>query len=147
VQRGRRLAFDFGDVRIGVAVSDQDMILATPVETLMTKRVDLWDRIFDLLAEYEPVRVYVGRPVHLSGNESDSTTKADLFAADLRDRFDVEVTMIDERLSTVSAQRLMREAGLSARESKGAIDQAAAVAILEMALDIEKSQARRDGSE
>jgi putative Holliday junction resolvase len=147
VQRGRRLAFDFGDVRIGVAVSDQDMILATPVETLMTKRVDLWDRIFDLLAEYEPVRVYVGRPVHLSGNESDSTTKADLFAADLRDRFDVEVTMIDERLSTVSAQRLMREAGLSARESKGAIDQAAAVAILEMALDTEKSQARRDGSE
>jgi putative Holliday junction resolvase len=76
VQRGRRLAFDFGDVRIGVAVSDQDMILATPVETLMTKRVDLWDRIFDLLAEYEPVRVYVGRPVHLSGNESDSTTQA-----------------------------------------------------------------------
>lgn len=147
MQRGRRLAFDFGDVRIGVAVSDQDLILATPVETLLAKREDLWDRIFDLLAEYEPVHVYVGRPVHLSGNESNSTAKAELFAAEFRERFDVEVTMIDERLSTVSAQRSMREAGLSARESKGAIDQAAAVAILEMAMDQEKSQARRDSSE
>ncbi len=144
MQRGRRLAFDFGDVRIGVAVSDQDSILATPVETLLAKREDLWDRIFDLLAEYEPVHVYVGRPVHLSGNESDSTTKAELFASEFRDRFDIEVTMIDERLSTVSAQRAMREAGLTARESKSAIDQAAAVAILEMAMDFEKSQARRD---
>ncbi len=147
MQRGRRLAFDFGDVRIGVAVSDQDSIMATPVETLLAKREDLWDRIFDLLAEYEPVHVYVGRPVHLSGNESDSTTKAELFASEFRERFDVEVTMIDERLSTVSAQRSMREAGLSTRESKGAIDQAAAVAILEMALDLEKSQAKRDAGE
>ena len=147
MQRGRRLAFDFGDARIGVAVSDQDSILATPVETLQTKREDLWDRIFDLLAEYKPVHVYVGRPVHLSGNESDSTTKAELFASEFRERFDVEVTMIDERLSTVSAQRSMREAGLTARESKEAIDQAAAVAILEMALDLEKSKAKRGASE
>lgn len=147
MQRGRRLAFDFGDVRIGVAVSDQDSILATPVETLLAKREDLWDRIFDLLAEYEPVHVYVGRPIHLSGNESDSTAKAELFAAEFRERFDVEVTMIDERLSTVSAQRSMRQAGLTVRESKGAIDQAAAVAILEMALDLEKSQTKRDAGE
>ncbi len=145
--RGRRLAFDFGDVRIGVAVSDQDCILATPVQTLLAKREDLWDRIFDLLAEYEPVHVYVGRPVHLSGNESDSTIKAELFASEFRDRFDIEVTMIDERLSTVSAQRSMREAGLTARESKGAIDQAAAVAILEMAMDMEKSKEAREGND
>lgn len=147
MQRGRRLAFDFGDVRIGVAVSDQDSIMATPVETLLTKREDLWDRIFDLLAEYEPVHVYVGRPIHLSGKESDSTAKAELFASEFRERFDVNVTMIDERLSTVSAQRSMREAGLTARESKVAIDQAAAVAILEMALDLEKSKAKRDAGE
>lgn len=147
MQRGRRLAFDFGDVRIGVAVSDPDLILATPVETLLAKREDLWDRIFNLLAEYEPVHVYVGRPVHLSGNESDSTTKAELFAAEFRDRFDVEVTMIDERFSTISAQQLMREAGLSTRESKAGIDQLAAVTILEMAMDIEKSNARRHGNE
>lgn len=147
VQKGRRLAFDYGDVRIGVAVSDRDSILATPVVTLEAKKMDLWDRIFDLLAEYEPVRVYVGRPIHLAGHESDSTTKAELFAAELRERFDLEVTMIDERLSTVSAQRSMREAGRSARDSKKAIDQAAAVAILEMAMDLEKAKAKRDSDE
>lgn len=142
MQQGRRLAFDYGDVRIGVAVSDRDSILATPVETLLTKREDLWDRIFDLLAEYEPVHVYVGRPIHLSGRESDSTTKAEAFAQEFRERFDVDVTMIDERLSTVSAQRSLREAGRSTRDSKSAIDQAAAMEILEMALDFEK--AKRD---
>lgn len=147
MQKGRRLAFDYGDVRIGVAVSDRDSILATPVETLLTKREDLWDRIFELLSEYEPIRLYVGRPVHLSGNESDSTTKAELFAKELGERFDIEVTMVDERLSTVSAQKSMREAGRSSRDSKSAIDQAAAVAILEMAMDLEKSKARRDAHE
>lgn len=144
MQQGRRLAFDYGDVRIGVAVSDRDSILATPVETLLTKRDDLWDRIFNLLAEYEPVHVYVGRPIHLSGNASDSTTKAEAFAQELRERFDVDVTMVDERLSTVSAQRSLREAGRSTRESKSAIDQAAAVEILEMALDLERSKTKRD---
>ena len=144
MQQGRRLAFDYGDVRIGVAVSDRDSILATPVDTLLTRREDLWDRIFDLLAEYEPVHLYVGRPVHLSGNESESTSKAEAFAQELRERFDVDVTMIDERLSTVSAQRSLREAGRSARDSKSAIDQAAAVEILEMAMDVEKSKTKRE---
>jgi putative Holliday junction resolvase len=147
MRRGRRLAFDYGDVRIGVAVSDPDSILATPVETLLTRREDLWDRIFDLLAEYEPVIVYVGRPVHLSGKESESTSKAELFAEEFRERYDVAVMMIDERLSTVSAQRSMREAGLTTRESKSAIDQAAAVAILEMAMDVERSKGRREAGE
>ena len=147
MKKGRRLAFDFGDARIGVAVSDPDSILATPVLTIETKREDLWDRIFDLLGEYEPVTVYVGRPVHLAGHESDSTVKAERFASQLRERFDLDVRMIDERLSTVSAQRAMREAGRNARQSKERIDQAAAVAILEMALDVEKAKARRELSE
>ncbi|MEK6647990.1 MAG: Holliday junction resolvase RuvX [Actinomycetota bacterium] len=141
--KGRRIAFDYGDVRIGVAVSDRDGILATPVTTLETKKPDLWDRIFDLLAEYEPIEIYVGRPVHLAGHASDSTTKAELFAAELQERFDLIVTMIDERLSTVSAQRQLREAGRSAKDSRSAIDQAAAVAILELALDIEKNRTKR----
>lgn len=141
--KGRRIAFDYGDVRIGVAVSDRDGILATPVVTLETTKPDLWDRIFDLFAEYEPIEIYVGRPVHLAGHESESTTKAELFGGQLRERFDVIVTMIDERLSTVSAQRQLREAGRSAKDSRSAIDQAAAVAILELALDTEKNRTRR----
>lgn len=147
MQRGRRLAFDFGDVRIGVAVSDPDSIMASPVVTLETKNAELWDRIFDLLSEFEPIHVYVGRPVHLAGQSSESTSKAELFASELRERFDLEVTMIDERLSTISAQRSLHEAGLSLKASKSVIDQAAAVAILEMALDLEKGKAKRDRGE
>jgi putative Holliday junction resolvase len=144
VRKGRRIAFDYGDVRIGVAVSDQDGILATPVLTLATKKLDLWDRIFDVFAEYEPIELYVGRPVHLAGHASDSTTKAELFAKELRERFDLTVTMIDERLSSVSAQRQLREAGRSAKDSRSAIDQVAAIGILELALSIERHQAGRN---
>ena len=144
MRKGRRLAFDYGDVRIGVAVSDYDGILATPVLTLETKKLDLWERVFDLLAEYEPIELYVGRPVHLAGHASQSTAKAEQFAAELGERFDLAVTMVDERLSTVSAQRQLREAGRSARQSRSAIDQAAAVEILELAMSMERSRGDRD---
>ena len=136
MNRGRRLAFDFGDVRIGVAVSDPDSILASPVSTLQSKSADLWDRIFDLLKEYEPLEVFVGRPVHLAGHVSDSTAKAEIFAQELRERFDLSVTLIDERLSTVTAQRALKNAGVSSRDAKSAIDQMAAVEILKTGLEI-----------
>jgi putative Holliday junction resolvase len=138
--KGRRIAFDYGDVRIGVAVSDADGLLALPVVTLETKNPNLWDRIFDLFADYEPIEIYVGSPAHLAGHASNSTSKAELFADELRERFDLRVTMIDERLSTISAQRRLHEAGLSIRDSRSAIDQMAAVTILELALSIEKNK-------
>jgi putative Holliday junction resolvase len=140
VRKGRRLAFDYGEARIGVAVSDLDGILATPVLTLDSKKLDLWDRVFDLLAEYEPIELYVGRPVHLAGHASDSTARAELFAKELGERFDLTVVLVDERLSTVSAQRQLRAAGRSARQSRSAIDQAAAVGILELALSMERNR-------
>lgn len=147
MERGRRIAFDFGDARIGVAVSDPDSILATPVVTLETKSQDLWDQIFDLFSEYEPVEIFVGRPVHLAGHESDSTAKSELFAKEIHERFGLHVSLVDERLSTVSAQRTLKEAGLSTRESKRAIDQASAVAILELALETAKGRERREVNE
>ena len=142
--RGRRLAFDFGDVRIGVAVSDPDSILATPVTTLLSKNIGLWDRIFDLLREYEPLEVFVGRPVHLAGHESESTSKAESFAQELRERFDLNVVLIDERLSTVSAQRALKSAGVSSRNAKSSIDQMAAVEILKTGLDILANREKRN---
>jgi putative Holliday junction resolvase len=142
MQRGRRLAFDYGDVRIGVAVSDPDSILASPVTTLSTKGLGLWDEIFTLLGEYEPIELFVGRPIHLAGHESPSTSKAELFAKELAQRYDLPVSMIDERLSTVSAQRQLREAGVSSKASKKNIDQAAAVSILNSALDSQKARGK-----
>jgi putative Holliday junction resolvase len=138
MQRGRRIAFDYGDVRIGVAVSDPDSILSSPLTTLKATDKNLSSQISQIITEIEPVTIYVGRPSLLSGNDGAATDKALEFASLLATITQVPVEMIDERMSTISAARNLREAGRSAKESKDAIDMAAAVAILEFAIDIER---------
>ena len=136
--RGRRIAFDYGDVRIGVAVSDPDSILSSPLTTLKATDKSLLNQISEILADIEPVAIYVGRPALLSGNDGSATEKATQFSAVLSTITQVPIEMIDERMSTVSAARNLREAGRNARDSKDAIDMAAAVALLDFALEIEK---------
>ena len=136
--RGRRIAFDYGDVRIGVAVSDPDSILCSPLTTLQAADKRLDTNITQLLQEHEPVQIFVGRPALLSGNDGVASEKALAFAERIRNLTQVSVEMIDERMSTVSAARNLRDSGKSAKESKSSIDMAAAVAILEFALEIEK---------
>ena len=136
--RGRRIAFDYGDVRIGVAVSDPDSILSSPLTTLKATDKCLLNQISAILADIEPVAIYVGRPALLSGNDGSATEKATQFGAVLSTITQVPIEMIDERMSTVSAARNLREAGRNAKDSKAAIDMAAAVAILDFALEIEK---------
>ena len=138
MQRGRRIAFDYGDVRIGVAVSDPDSILSSPLTTLKATDKNLSSQISQIIIEIEPVTIYVGRPALLSGNDGVATEKATEFVSLLRTITQVPIELIDERMSTISAARNLREAGRSAKESKDAIDMAAAVAILEFAIDIEK---------
>lgn len=132
--RGRRLAFDYGDARIGVAACDADAILVSPLTVLQANSKTLIAEISAILAEVQPIRIYVGLPVNMSGTSGDSAEKATNFARVLFEEFAVEVLMIDERLSTVSAQRKLKEAGISIRESKDFIDAMAAVAILEQGL-------------
>ena len=134
---GRRIAFDYGDVRIGVAVCDPDGLLATPLEVLSSKDPALVANIRFLIEEYEPVKLYVGRPKMLGGADSTAVEKANAFVEKLTNSFDIEIAMIDERLSTVSAARSLREAGVDAKSAKSKIDSAAAVAILEQGLAID----------
>jgi len=140
MQRGRRIAFDYGDVRIGVAISDPDSILASPLTTLSSGDPKLFKQIAELIAEYQPVALYVGDPLNLSGKSSTSAQKAAAFAERLIEEFQVPVSLIDERLSTVSATNAMRESGISAKEARSKVDMAAAVAILEKAIAIEKTK-------
>ncbi len=132
--RGRRIAFDFGDVRIGVAVCDADAILSTPLVPLRNSDPKLFLKIEELINEYEPVLFFVGLPLNMSGASGDSAEKATAFGSELSERFTIPVIFIDERLSTVTAQRKLKEAGVSTRESKELIDSMAAVAILEQGL-------------
>jgi putative Holliday junction resolvase len=136
--RGRRIAFDYGDVRIGVAVSDPDSILCSPLITLQANDKKLDQRIVQLFTEYEPVQLFIGRPALLSGLDGVASEKAAAFAERLRGITAIPIVLIDERMSTVSAARNLRESGKNAKDSKGSIDMAAAVAILEFALELEK---------
>jgi putative Holliday junction resolvase len=138
MQRGRRIAFDYGDVRIGVATSDADSIICSPLTTLKATDKSLIRSISQIFEEISPVQIFVGRPALLSGQDGLASEKAMQFADLLRAITDVEVLMIDERLSTVSAARNLRESGKNAKDSKASIDMAAAVSILEFALDLEK---------
>lgn len=138
--RGRRLGVDVGTVRIGVATSDPDGILATPVETVARDRKDKGGkhirRLAQIVAELDVVEVVVGLPRTLADRTGpsalDAIAVADALAARLAP---VPVRLADERLTTVTAQRSLREAGVRAKGQKSMIDQVAAVGILQTWLD------------
>ena len=142
MRRGVRLALDVGSVRIGVAFCDADGIMALPLSTI-TFSADAVNEIAAIVSEYEAIAVYVGKPINLAGVDTKSTNLAIDFARKLATLVDdpaISIRMIDERLSTVSAHRDLHSAGRNTKNSKEIIDQAAAVIILEQALDSEKRQ-------
>lgn len=137
---GVRIALDVGSVRIGVAKCDREGLLATPLITI-TAGLDAVNQVLSVVNDHDAICVYVGNPISLAGSETASTKLAWDFARELSVLLvnsKTCVRMIDERLSTVSAQRGMHEAGRTVKQSRDAIDQAAAVVILEHALDSER---------
>jgi putative Holliday junction resolvase len=132
--RGRRIAFDYGEVRTGVALCDPDAILASPLCVLHNKDKDFLMQIKNLIIEHQPIHIFIGLPVNMSGYEGESVEKVRIFASALAELVDLPISMVDERLSTVSAQKQLKEAGVSMRASKELIDAMAAVAILEQGL-------------
>ena len=128
------LAVDVGSVRVGVAASDPHRILASPVETVPAPG---HRRVAELVAERAAVLVVVGLPVSLSGQAaSASASMAREWAALLVPLVaPVEVRLVDERLTTVSAAAALRASGRTARNSRRVVDQAAAVALLQGVLD------------
>lgn len=141
--RGRRLGVDVGTVRIGVSVSDPDGILATPVETVRRDRNGgHLRRLAALVGEHEVVEVVVGLPRTLANRAGSSAQDAISVAEALAGRIGpVPVRLADERLTTVGAARSLREAGVSAKDQKNKIDQAAAVGILQGWLDSRRGAA------
>lgn len=133
------LGVDPGEVRIGVAVSDNEGTLAVPVQTLQRDRSAM-ARLVALIDEHGARLVVVGLPRSLSGNEGPAAARSRVFAAELAAVSSVPVRLIDERLTTVSATRQLQEAGRTSRKSRQVVDQAAAVLILQTALDARRSQ-------
>ena len=145
MRTGARLGVDVGTARVGVARSDIDGLLATPVETL-TRDEDTLARLTGLAREVDALEFVVGLPLSLSGADTASTTDAREFAAALAMASGLPVRLVDERLSTVSALRAPRDSGRRAKGSRPVIDQVAAVIILQNALDFERSASRPPGA-
>lgn len=146
--RGVRLGVDVGDVRVGLARSDLDGLIATPVETL--ERDTAARRVVQEALELDAHVIMVGLPRSLDGTEGTAATKARVFAAELVTLLvaasrQIEVRLIDERLTTVSAHRALHSSGRKGRRHRQVVDQVAAVMILQQALDLERSTGRRGG--
>lgn len=147
MRRGVRLGIDVGRARVGVAKCDADGMLATPVETVQRGEdtAAAVARVLALAAEHGAAELVVGLPISLSGDDTPSTKDARDFAA-LLAQGPLPVRLVDERLSTVSAQSAMRANGRKAKQQRAVIDQAAAVVILQHALDAERASGNAPGT-
>lgn len=139
--RGVRVGVDVGSVRVGVAASDPDGLLATPVVTLRRERAgaDL-DALAELIVEYGAVEIVVGLPRTLRGQDGKAVAAARDYATRLTRTLErvgapVPLVFVDERLTSVTANRQLAERGVRSRHRRSVVDQAAAVAILQARLD------------
>ncbi|MGW1212042.1 Holliday junction resolvase RuvX [Streptomyces sp. NPDC002499] len=147
MRRGRRLAIDVGDARIGVASCDPDGILATPVETVPGRDIPAAHRrLRELVEEYEPIEVVVGLPRSLKGGEGPAAVKVRTFTQELAKGIaPIPVRLVDERMTTVTASQGLRASGVKAKKGRSVIDQAAAVIILQQALESERVSGKAPG--
>ena len=136
---GRIIGLDFGGMTCGVAISDPLLITAQGIETIRrtheNKLRKTYQRIEYLIDWYEVDRIVVGLPKKLDGTEGDRAEKSKAFAADLERRTGLPVILWDERFSTVSADRVLQEAGADLNAKNKVIDKLAAVIILQNYLD------------
>ncbi len=135
---GRRVGFDFGDKRIGVATSDRESILVSPHATIVNDE-KLLDKLKEIIQNVEPLYIVVGDPKHLSGEQSAKSADVVEFAFLVKSIYQGPVYFVDERLTTANSYSQMRDIGKSEKDSKHIIDQIAAINILESAILNERS--------
>lgn len=145
MRAGVRLAVDAGDVRIGVAASDPSGLIAVPVETVQRGQGDL-ARLAALAKDYAAIEIVVGLPRSLSGHEGPAAAKArDLAREIARWVAPLPVRLLDERMTTVTAEQVLRDRGKKGARRRAVVDQAAAVVILQHALDSERASGSAPG--
>lgn len=133
---GTVMGFDFGTVRIGVAIGETVTGLAHPLTLISSEPIaQRFEQIGALLAEWQPNQLVVGLPTHLDGAEHEMTQRCRRFGNQLHGRFNLPVTWVDERLSSAEAERRLEQAGQSARSAKLHVDAVAAQILLQQWLD------------
>jgi len=146
---GRILAIDWGEIRTGLALSDETQTLATPLETLARRRGKRFPmaRLLDLTGVHKAVGIVIGLPLSLEGSEPGSATAARELAASLARLTDLPLELWDERMSTARTLRVIREQGGSVRGRKPDVDALAAAVLLQHFLDARKNVERAEGAE
>jgi putative Holliday junction resolvase len=134
-QMKKALGIDLGDARVGVAISDDLGMLAHPLETIPVKSTPVLKRVLALARERSATTIVVGMPRNMNGSLGPAAEKAKAFIEELRRETSIRVVAWDERLSTVSAQRALQEAGRNTKKQRAVIDQVAAQIILQSWLD------------
>lgn len=139
MRSGRRIALDVGKARIGVAMSDFHSIVATPQPFIKRDELSSISTAIDLIQLHEAIEVYVGLPLNLKSNFTESTNDCLAFAKELQGLLSIDVRMVDERFTTTLASESLRAAGKNSISQRALIDSAAAAVILDTALEHEKA--------
>jgi putative holliday junction resolvase len=145
---GRLVAFNLDEVRVGVAVCDPGQVVASPAETLHVPRdqdAPLVDGLANAVDRHEAAGIVIGYPRTLEGREGSAAGRARRIADALRERVGLPVRLVDERFTTVEAERVLLDADLSREERKDTIDRVAASVLLQSVLESHRRQ-RTDGS-
>jgi putative pre-16S rRNA nuclease len=142
---GRVLGLDYGARRIGVAISDPLGITAQPLTTVRNKKATCLTELSQLIKEKEVTLIVVGLPRHMNGQEGEKARAAREFGGSLSQQAQVAVEYSDERLTTVVAQRVLTESGMSGEKKRGVVDKLAAVLILQNWMDAQKHKRSREG--
>ncbi len=145
LRTGVRLGVDYGSARIGVARSDPDGLLASPLTTVPCGPGDI-DSLVSLILTHRAIEVIVGLPTSLSGRAGAAAAAARDFATTLASRLSpLPVRLVDERFTTVLAHDALRQGGKGSRARRPVVDQAAAALLLQGALDAERATGRPAG--
>lgn len=144
--KGRLVAIDLGEVRIGIALSDPTQVVASPAETMHVPReqdAPTVAALIDAAARHDAVGIVVGYPRRLDGREGSGAARARRIAVALHERTGTPVLLWDERFTTVEAERVLVQGDVSRRDRKDSIDQVAASVLLQGVLEVQR--ARRSG--
>jgi putative holliday junction resolvase len=141
----RTMALDYGERRIGIAVSDPDGIFAQPLVSLDRRKLvgqKLWAKLAELVRELDVKRFVLGLPLHMDGRRGEEAATVEAFGRRLSERTGLPVELLDERWTTLEAQRSMREMGVRDARKSGQLDATAAAMLLRAYLDRQREASR-----
>ncbi len=135
----RVMGLDYGKSTVGVAISDSMGLTAQPIETITRKGENklrtTYARLRELIEEYQVEKIVVGLPLHMNGEKGDRAIKSEEFARELEGKVGLPVEMVDERMTTMSATRVLDEGKVKKEDQKEYVDKLAASIILKSYLD------------